>query len=80
MNDEEAMCRGIQFSEDNLKIVEATFGSRTAMAYAGAVACGARNYVAERHGTKAAWDLMTGLADDILTIEFNAQNAGKRHG
>lgn len=66
MNDEEAVLRGIQFSEDNLKIVEATFGRRTAMAYAGAVACGARNYVAERHGTRAAYELVQGLADDLI--------------
>lgn len=76
MTDEEAMRRGIQFSEDNLKVIEATFGPRTAMAYAGAVACGARNYIAERHGIKAAFDLCSGLADEILTISLNAKIKG----
>lgn len=80
MTDQEAMERGVQFAEDNLKIVEATFGPRTAMAYAGAVACGARNYVAERHGTRAAFSLMSGLADDILTVALNKEiEAGHGH-
>ena len=80
MTDEDALRDGIAFAEDYLKVKEATHGGRVAVACAGAIACGARNYIAERQGTKAAWELLTGLAGDLLTVELNKKiEAGNGH-
>lgn len=66
MTSDDAMLRGSQFVRDHLRIIEAAYGPHVAMAYAGGMASGVRNSVAEKYGRKCAWELMDGLADNLL--------------
>lgn len=66
MTSDEALLRGAQHARDHLRIIEAAYGPHIAMAYAGSMAAGVRNVVKDRYGRKCAWDLMDGLADDLL--------------
>lgn len=66
MTTDDAILRGAQFARDHLRIIESAYGPMVTMAYAGGMASGVRNSVGQKHGRRAAYDLMQGLADDLI--------------
>lgn len=45
-------------------------GSKVALEYAAGFTQGVAEYVAENHGTRAAFDLLAGLSDDVLNASL----------
>ncbi|MGH6725119.1 MAG: hypothetical protein ACREB8_01070 [Pseudolabrys sp.] len=74
MTIEDALLRGSQFARDHLEILEKAYGKDAAMAYAAGLAAGLRNYVAAARGARGAYDLFSGLADDIIAQQFKQRN------
>jgi hypothetical protein len=73
MTTDDALLRGAQFARDHLRVIEAAYGAKVAMAYAGGMATGCRNVVAHEQGVEAAWTLYDGLASDLLTQALEAK-------
>jgi hypothetical protein len=66
MTTDEAMLAGRQFVRDHLRIIDVAHGSAVMMAYAAGMASGLLFEIARRFSVRAAFDLFTGLADDLL--------------
>ena len=60
------MTSGYRAAMDGCYIMESSDGQLGAMAFAGGLASGIAAYILKKHGPQAAFDLMTGIADDIL--------------
>jgi hypothetical protein len=63
---EEAIQLGVDSAKSHLAIVDAAHGAAIAAAFAGGLATGARNWVAEKHSARMAYDLCQGLADQVV--------------
>lgn len=50
-----------------LKVIEAGHGEEAAAAYAGGLIAGVCGYLVARRGSKATYDLMQGMTDDIVS-------------
>lgn len=72
MTIDDAILRGAQFTRDHLELIEQVYGPAVATAYAASMATGARNVVAEKQGRRASFELMQGLADDLIEPEAGA--------
>lgn len=55
----------VNHSTKQLDMIRSAFGDEAVLAYAAGLATGARNYVAEHFGRRAAFDLYAGLTDEI---------------
>jgi hypothetical protein len=60
---------GIRIASAHLALIQAAYDERTAMMVAAALAVGARNWIRDRHGSQAAYEFLSGLADDCLGNE-----------
>lgn len=63
---DEAIQLGTNISKHQLTLIESAFDQVTTAAFAGGLATGARNWVAARVSAKAAYELMQGLAGDVV--------------
>lgn len=77
MTTDDALLRGAQFARDHLQILDRAYRTKSTMAYAGAMVSGIANWVAHKFGTRAAYDLLVGLADEILARDLQRDNAGE---
>lgn len=66
MTPEQAQQAGHHFAEAHLKVIEAAYGPDIACAYANGHAWAARDYAFHYRGSRAAFDMMSELADGAL--------------
>lgn len=66
LSDDDAIKLGLSAGTNHLRIILAAHGEREAMAFAGGLVTAARNWVAEHHGARCAYDLCQGMADEAL--------------
>ncbi len=66
MNPEQARDAGNAFASAHLKVIEAAYGPEVACAYANGHAWAARDFVFERKGARAAYDMLSELADGAI--------------
>lgn len=53
-------------------------GDEAAMALAGGMIAGARNFLVEKYGKRATFNLLFGLADDLITPEIPVSGPEQR--
>lgn len=70
MTDDQRMKMVIERTALQLSLARVTYGSRAAMIDAGAIVTGARNFLIQHYGRRAAFDLFAGLADEIIKPEL----------
>lgn len=63
MTPDQARDAGKAFALAHLKVIEAAYGSDIASAYANGHAWAARDYIYDKLGARAAFDMMSELAD-----------------
>lgn len=66
MTVDDAIKLGVDAARSHLELVDAAHGSQIAAAFAGGLATAARNWVAEKHTARMAYELCQGLADQVV--------------
>jgi hypothetical protein len=69
MNMAQAEEHGRKLGLDHLKLVHAAHGDKIAAMVAGSLAMGARDWIIQRYGSRTAYDLCQGLADECVGNE-----------
>ncbi len=66
MTPDQALQAGNAFARAHLDVIEAAHGKEIALAYANGHAWAARDFVYERKGARAAYDMLSELADGAI--------------